>query len=90
MVKALWRGSGGGGGQEAGERGREAGERGREAGERGREAGERGQEAGERGREAGAEIKKAIVCCLLLGIIQSKILILPHFRFQILHFVIAY
>ena len=87
MVKALWRGSGGGGG---GGGGQEAGERGREAGERGREAGERGQEAGERGREAGAEIKKAIVCCLLLGIIQSKILILPHFRFQILHFVIAY
>ena len=24
-----------------------------------------------RGREAGVEIKKAIVCCLLLGIIQS-------------------
>ena len=29
---------------------------------------------GEREREAGAEIKKAIVCCLLLGIIQSKYL----------------
>ena len=27
-----------------------------------------------RGREAGAEIKKAIVCCLLLNIIQSKTL----------------
>ena len=26
---------------------------------------------GGRGREAGVEIKKAIVCCLLLGIIQS-------------------
>ena len=25
--------------------------------------------------KAGAEIKKAIVCCLLLGIIQSKILL---------------
>ena len=28
-----------------------------------------------RGWEAGSEIKKAIVCCLLLGIIQSKTLI---------------
>ena len=28
-----------------------------------------------RGWETGAEIKKAIVCCLLLGIIQSKTLI---------------
>ena len=27
------------------------------------------REGGLRGREAGAEIKKAIVCCLLLGII---------------------
>ena len=64
-------------------------------GDRGQEPGRtrdgRGREAGStRGKEAGAEIKKAIVCCLLLGIIQSKILILPHFRFQILHFVIAY
>ena len=44
-----------------------------------REAGareNRGREAGStRGREAGAKIEKAIVCCLLLGIIQSKTLI---------------
>ena len=32
-----------------------------------------GGQGGGRGREAGAEITgKAIVCCLLLGIIQSK------------------
>ena len=40
----------------------------------GRGAGE-GGERENRGREAGAEIKKAIVCYLLLGIIQSKTLI---------------
>ena len=52
-------------------------------GDRGREPGRTGvqERAGEggkrenRGREAGAEIKKAIVCYLLLGIIQSKTLI---------------
>ena len=52
-------------------------------GDRGREPGRTGEQerAGEggkrenRGREAGAEIKKAIVCYLLLGIIQSKTLI---------------
>ena len=37
--------------------------------DRGRELGRPG---GERGREVGAKIKKAIVCCLLVGIIQSK------------------
>ena len=41
--------------------------------EPGRTGDRRGREAGStRGREAGAEIKKAIVFCLLLGIIQSK------------------
>ena len=34
-----------------------------------------GRTGGGRGREAGAEIKQAIVCCLLLSIIQSKTLI---------------
>ena len=34
-----------------------------------------GRTGGGRGREAGAEMKQGIVCCLLLGIIQSKTLI---------------
>ena len=38
---------------------------------------------GRRGREAGAEMKKAIVCYLLLGIIQSKILIQQSFEISI-------
>ena len=37
-------------------------------------AGEGGKRE-KRGRKEGAEIKKVIVCCLLLGIIQSKTLI---------------
>ena len=35
------------------------------------------------GQEAGAEIKKAIVCCLLLGIIMSKTLIHQSFEISI-------
>ena len=52
------------------------GDKGREPGRTGGQ--ERAGESGKRenrGREAGAEIKKAIVCYLLLGIIQSKTLI---------------
>ena len=52
------------------------GDRGREPGRTGgRERAGEGGKRENRGREAGAEIKKAIVCYLLLGIIQSKTLI---------------
>ena len=65
----MWRGARGregGGGGSPGEQG---------AGE-GRKGENRGQEAGSMwGWEAGAEMKKVIVCCLLLGIIQSTTLI---------------
>ena len=48
-------------------------EPGRTGSGRGLEVREQGQEVGSIWRrEAGEEIKKAIVCCLLLGIIQSK------------------
>ena len=58
----MWRGTGGW-------------EPGRTGGRRGWEVGEQGMGSGRTGWEAGSEIKKAIVCCLLLGIIQSKTLI---------------
>ena len=49
--------------------------------------GDRGAGAGgkleNRRREAGAEINKAIVCCILLGIIQSKTLIKQGFEISI-------
>ena len=49
--------------------------------------GDRGQEprrtGGGRGREAGAEIKKGIVCCLLLSISQSKTLTWQSFEISI-------
>ena len=40
--------------------------------EPGRSGGGREREAGEQGAGSGSRNKKAIVCCLLLGIIQSK------------------
>ena len=58
-----------GGGQGSGSPGEEGTGEGRKRENRGREAGSIW------GWEAGAEIKKAIVCSLLLGIIQSKTLI---------------
>ena len=55
------------------------GDRGQEPG---RAGGGRGREAGStRGKEAGAEIKKAIVYCLLLGIIQSNTLTWQSLKF---------
>ena len=57
-------------------RGQGSGSPGEEGTEEGRKRENRGREAGSIwGWEAGAEIKKAIVCSLLLGIIQSKTLI---------------
>ena len=44
---------------------------------------EPGRTGGGRGREAGAEVKKAIVCCLLLSTIQSKTLIEQSFEISI-------
>ena len=57
-------------------RGQGSGNLGEEGTEEGKKRENRGREAGSIwGWEAGAEIKKAIVCSLLLGIIQSKTLI---------------
>ena len=47
-----------------------------------REAGE-GRRRENKGQESGAEINKAIVCCLLLGIIMSKTLIYQSFEISI-------
>ena len=49
----------------------------------GQGGGSPGEPGGGRGREAGEEIKKAIMCCLLLSIVQSKTLIYQSFEISI-------